>query len=249
MMTEDEKYNQIKINDYIDRSFRDIADQDYIASRALFEQGLELQALWYGLQAIEKYVKAILLYNRISAKRLGHDIVKAITRMKTEISDIDFDIPNNVDEFLVHLNQYGPDRYFETEFVRYGRELIFLDRSVWFIRRYCFNVREVHLPGGETTNNFDDNLKRIETHDPERPWTAHISGGYIESVLEKKRSKKRKTLVWKNLYFGSNKKRSVRIRSGPFVSNSSLLLFPEIIRELEPLVQFSKATKDRFGLS
>jgi HEPN domain-containing protein len=38
---------------------------------------------WSSQQAIEKYLKAILLYNRITAKKLGHDLTTALTRTRT----------------------------------------------------------------------------------------------------------------------------------------------------------------------
>ncbi len=60
-----------KVNDYITRSFRDVADEDYVAARALYRDGLDRQFLWAALQSVEKYLKAILAYNRISIKGLG----------------------------------------------------------------------------------------------------------------------------------------------------------------------------------
>jgi hypothetical protein len=51
-------------NGFIDRSFRDVADQDCIAARIVHRySGLDLQFLWLAEQAVEKYLKAILLYN------------------------------------------------------------------------------------------------------------------------------------------------------------------------------------------
>lgn len=47
------------IDSFADRSFRDIADKDYIAGRLSYMNGLDTQFLWQSLQAIEKYFKAI----------------------------------------------------------------------------------------------------------------------------------------------------------------------------------------------
>jgi hypothetical protein len=46
---------------FIDKSFRDAADEDYIAARTVSRLGLNRPFLWSSLQAVEKYIKAILL--------------------------------------------------------------------------------------------------------------------------------------------------------------------------------------------
>lgn len=53
--------------------FRDVADNDYLSARILFRFGFIQQAYWFSEQAVEKYLKAILLFNEISTKNLGHD--------------------------------------------------------------------------------------------------------------------------------------------------------------------------------
>ena len=50
-----------KRNEYIYHSFRDVADCDYICARTLHRIRLFDQFLWSGLQAIEKYLKTIVL--------------------------------------------------------------------------------------------------------------------------------------------------------------------------------------------
>src|SRR3954452_5491489 len=85
--------------DFINRSFRDVADRDYICARVCYRLNLAQQFLWAGFQAVEKYLKAILLYNDRSAKKLGHDI-EAAYRQLVEIKDINFDIPVVVEQFL-----------------------------------------------------------------------------------------------------------------------------------------------------
>jgi hypothetical protein len=70
------------LNDYAIRCFRDQADRDYIVSRMAYRARLYSQFHWSGLQAIEKYFKAILLLNRIPSKRIGHDLVKGVELLK-----------------------------------------------------------------------------------------------------------------------------------------------------------------------
>lgn len=62
------------VNGFGTQSFRDQADRDYIAARLACRHELFPQFLWSSHQAIEKYLKAILLYNRIKANQVGHDL-------------------------------------------------------------------------------------------------------------------------------------------------------------------------------
>lgn len=49
-------------------AFRREADYDYISARANFRMAFPQQFLWAGSQAVEKYLKGILLLNGRSAK-------------------------------------------------------------------------------------------------------------------------------------------------------------------------------------
>src|SRR6266581_4487649 len=48
--------------------FRDQGDKDYITGRAAYRMNLREQFLWAALQACEKYLKGILLFNEMSAR-------------------------------------------------------------------------------------------------------------------------------------------------------------------------------------
>lgn len=91
------------INDFAKRSFRDVADQDYIAARMSYRAQLREPFLWSSLQAFEKYFKAILLFNRKSAKGVGHNINEGLKRVEG-IHDLSFSIPNDVREFIGYIN-------------------------------------------------------------------------------------------------------------------------------------------------
>jgi HEPN domain-containing protein len=97
--------------DFINRSFRDVADGDYISARVCHRLDLKQQSLWGSLQSIEKYLKAILLYNDRSIKGLGHDIEQAYGRLD-QIRDIEFDIPKDAQEFIRYLNAPGTKSIF-----------------------------------------------------------------------------------------------------------------------------------------
>ncbi len=134
------------INDFAKRSFRDVADQDYIAARMSYRAQLREPFLWSSLQAFEKYFKAILLFNRKSAKGVGHNISEALKRVES-IHDLSFSIPDDVREFIFYINNYGTNRYLEYSTHLRDQALLALDRSVWYVRRYCFYMR------GELTNS------------------------------------------------------------------------------------------------
>ncbi len=57
---------------------RDLADKDYISARMSYRVDLTDQFLWSGLQALEKYLKATLLFNNLSTLKLSHHLDKAL---------------------------------------------------------------------------------------------------------------------------------------------------------------------------
>ena len=65
---------EILINVFAIRSFRDVADYDYIAARMAYRAQLVPQFLWSSLQALEKYLKCILLLNRIKSTKPTHSL-------------------------------------------------------------------------------------------------------------------------------------------------------------------------------
>jgi hypothetical protein len=244
----DAQTKQAVIIDFINRSFRDVADADYVCARFCHRLDLKQQFLWAALQAIEKYLKGILLYNRRSTKGLWHNIQSASDRLQT-IKDIPFDIPNDVEGFFRYLNLEGANRYFEYPYATVGDELLLLDKSVWYVRRYCQPFsREVSSINGKQVDWFKMQLKDV--HDPrykKRPNTFKISGGLLEKITRDKESKLRLELNYKNFWYGTYTKHKVRnltFRSGS--SYPAHFLHPEIFDELDKLVQFSPSIRQYF---
>ncbi len=209
--------NHAKINDYITRSFRDVADEDYLAARALYRVGLDLQFLWSALQAVEKYLKAILLYNGIGIKDLRHDLSLALGRVRS-IKDLCFEIPGDVAQFVQRLGAQGINRYFEKPINTDQLGLLELDKTVWHLRKYCRPVR-----AGATAR-------------------APISGRLEE--IRSKPSRAQQDAVWKNLYFGRYKK--IKFSRRTKWANPSNFIYPEIFPELDKIIQFSKPVRDHF---
>lgn len=234
--------------DFINRSFRDIADKDYIIARLLYKFELGGQFLWSSQQALEKYLKAILLYSDKSTKKIGHDIQIAFHDLE-KIKDIPFSFPNDVINFIEYLNNQGENRYFIKPAYTTGDELLMLDKTVWFIRKYCFYMKGESTPGpdGKRIRLFPLNIKLVQSVDEKNANKYSISGGYIEKILNDKKSKIREFLIWKNSYYGVYKKKIIKnFIKYSWSSNPTHYLNPEIFSFLESRVKFSEEVRKYF---
>ena len=235
------------INDVANRSFRDVADQDYIAARLSYRANLREPFLWSSLQAFEKYFKAILLYNNKSTKGIGHDLNKALKKVE-EIKDIAFTIPDSVRTFINYLNDYGANRYLEYSTHLMSHALLELDRSVWHIRKYCFYMRgEIKKSNGSVYKLLPSNIKKVTSNEYiEYPHKYKINGGFLEKVM-KKNEEPSSALVWHNFYYGKNRKKKIKKHKNHMSSaNPTLTLHPEVFNELDALVHFSKEVRDHY---
>jgi HEPN domain-containing protein len=235
------------IIDLARRSFRDIADQDYIAARTCYRVKLFHNFLWNGLQAIEKYLKGILLFNKIDSRKLRHDIVSALELAK-EIKDINFNVPSDAEDFIKYLNDYGEDRYLVQPYYLRENALHDLDRSVWYIRRYCYYLRGEKIAiSGKTINLLEIEVRKIHHPKYEKyPHKFSIFGGYLEDML-RKNEPATANLIWNNLYFGRRKRH--RIRNFPDrieFKKPTLFVHPEVFPGLEKLVYLNKDIRDHF---
>jgi hypothetical protein len=201
------------------------------------------------MQAVEKYLKGILLYNDQSTKKLSHDIEKAF-RDLFKIKDIPFEFPDDVGNFIVYLNKQGNNRYLEKHAYTTGRELLILDKTVWFIRRYCQNLRGKTAPGpdGKRIDVFPLMIKELQSLDEQHANKFRIFNGYLEKVLKQKKSELRRSLVWKNFYYGKNRKNFIKhFRAHSWSENPAHYLHPEIFSILDERVKFPKEVRDLFS--
>jgi len=191
--------------------FRNVADKDYIAARMIYRLNLIEQFQWIALQAIEKYLKSILLYNLRSAKGLNHDLEKALDKVE-EIDYLEFDLLEEGKKFITHLNKNAQNRYLEQCSYALGNELLLLDHTVWSIRRYCTVVNYEINCNGEKINMLPYELKKIKLdYYKNNPHKFSLIGGYLEKVLKREKSDpERKALIWKNFYFGLNRKQKIK---------------------------------------
>ncbi len=240
-----------KFDDAITRSFRDVADGDYIAARVCWKCQLDHQFFWLALQAIEKYLKGILLFHRESAKGLGHDLSKALERIKT-IPRIDLKLDPKIEQFIEILSCKGPNRYFEWNLNRNGNELLWLDKTVWHLRIHCVAINSSLSVRPPEDSQFtviwtsQEHFEKIKRYQPnQNPSMISIPYGKLETVLAAK-SEAKEALIWKNFYFGFKHKKSIQWKEDAHYSSPVHVIAPEVFSELEKLVDFSRETKTFF---
>ena len=193
-----------------------------------YRAGLASQFQWSALQAFEKYFKAILLYNRIKAKDVRHDLTKAMGKCK----ELPFSIrlSKTSTDLLDHLDKFARFRYLETSYYIHGPKLVELDKAVWELRRYCRVLNyKLDLPKSGPTSILKAEIKRIEDAS-KRPFQEfRISGGQLESILDKKDHPARAPLVWQNGFYGSSRRKKVSIPIYMQAENAPLALHPELL--------------------
>lgn len=235
----------ILLNDFATRSFRDVADEDYIAARLAFRARLVPQFLWGSLQALEKYLKCMLVLNRIRANR-GHDLCEILAEFDAK-KPFDLRLTTRSRKFLELLDTYGRHRYFEGSWYVLGGEIVDLDRAVWELRRYARVMQyEFHGAYGAKTNALPIELAHNAEAETRHPQDFHIVGGRLESILAKKDHPARAPLVWQNGFFGKSRRKSVRVRSGLQAANSPLTLHPEILDEVLKYVWLPKEVQHAY---
>lgn len=222
------------INRFATQSFRDQADRDYIEARLACRAELIPQFLWASQQAIEKYLKGILLYNRKPAKRVGHDLTAAL-KLAEGLPKAPFTIVLSARsrKFIDHLATYGENRYIEKPYHVNGHILVDLDLAVWELRRYC-QVLNVFGKVLQVTEQklLDQALTDLAKSDAEPRYKFRVHGGFIEEVLKNSKHPSRPALLWNNATYASRKRATVRVRDHMMGGNPHLYNYPEMLDEL-----------------
>lgn len=227
----------VLLNNFAIRSFRDTADLDYIAARMAYQTHLTPQSLWSALQSIEKYFKCILLLNGVSIKtqNLGHDIEKALNLIIKSVP-FSLDLHESSLKYIKHLNVYGRYRYLEVSYYSLGEELVWLDKTVWQIRRYCQTLNdEVELESGEKRSLLNLNLQRIKNSELKPPHKCNLISGQLEKIIADKKHPARKWLVMQNAFFATRERKSIKFPNFMQSQNAPLMLHPEIIEAISEL--------------
>lgn len=227
----------VLLNDFATRSFRETADKEYIVARMAFRARLMQPFLWSSLHCLEKYVKGICLFNRIEANH-GYTVLDGIERINSS-GKFSIDLSLGAKKFIEALEEQGAKyRYYETSYFAEDLDFIRLDCAVSEIRRYCkpINSVDIHVMQAE--------LNRIRTAKEINRKETCIVGGFLEKIVDDKNHPAREALIWKNLYFGPSRRKSIKIRPYMEAGNSPFFLSPEIIDEVEKYVFIPKDIKD-----
>jgi hypothetical protein len=124
------------LNDFAIRCFRVQGDQDYISARMACRAQLVTPFLWSSQQAIEKYLKCILLLNRIPGKHVKHNLDAALRAIDSSRKLV-LELSLGTKQYIEYLETFGRYRYLENSPVAVGANLVDLDRAAWELRRYC----------------------------------------------------------------------------------------------------------------
>lgn len=212
-----------ELNDWAFRSFRNIADGDYIAARMAYRAMLVQQFLWSSQQALEKYLKCILFIRRIPAKRLKH-ILQPASQLIEE-NGVPMDLTGASKQFIARIDQMGRFRYMEVSMFVDWHWIVALDRAIWEIRRFC------------TLDPKSTSPKLVEGRRAPR---VQIVGGHLEKILEQRKNPARAALLWHNAYFGRSRK-SVMAYGGFSAINSPLFRKAYL---LDDVLQYAYVPKD-----
>ena len=224
--------NSALINRFAIQTFRDTADQDYIAARLAYRHRLIPQFLWACQQSIEKYIKCILLLNRIKAKSINHDILAGFKLIQKnipfELQMIQEDI-----EFIEHISKYGEVRYAEKPYhLHNGLEIVELDSTIWHLRRYCQVIDYKQIANGVEIDWLKLKIEHIEAAKEQPFQKFRLNGGLIEKIVSDTNHPARSPLIWQNLYFGKKYRKSVMLGEHWMSFNPTLALHPEILEEV-----------------
>ena len=216
---------QVALNSLAREVFRDQADADYVIARAAWRMRLKEQFLWASLQAIEKYLKGILLFNGFSSrwppgvkqdlrKQYGHrltvlyDAVEAHCQLGTGH-------PADFRSFVEQIEAAGISRYLTRSTAFREGSLRSLDEAVWSLRRFCQDLGATAVETDpERLKVRAATLRRVrDTELRKRPARLRITGGRLEKILSLPASDSaREALVWKNHFFGNRVRHTIFIR-------------------------------------
>lgn len=177
--------NCIEVRSSIWRMYRDAADEDYLMARFAARSKLLYQFWWSGQQAVEKYLKAVLLLNNARVDGYGHKLAN----MYLEVADLAGDLlpalhcppkavrqrywPNTnsrgffpVLRFVMELEKNGDpnNRYRAYSVSTRSEYLIYFDELCFCLRRIAFPLDMALERTGCTAREHLTVDRRIQLH-------------------------------------------------------------------------------------
>lgn len=243
---------QHELDGFAFRSFREIADRDYIAARICYHNVLPFQFNWAAQQALEKYFKAILLFNRIPSikdhetkfgRDVGHNLMSSYNLI-LENPHIGLKLKKNQLKSLEFFNEHGINRYFNKNLNNYEIGVQELDELVSVIRPLCRAIWSYSLPENLAEEFASPGIVTYSTATSKylrvgRRNVAYPLDGYLERVLGRLDVSEVhwEALTKNNLFFGEREDHDIensKFLSWAIPTNE---LHPECIEELKKLVK------------
>jgi len=233
--------------------FVNTADDNYIAARWCFVEGLHINYFWLSVHALEKYMKAALLLNGESSKSYSHDIIKLYRKTKCLAADLlpnalnkpdSLDIDRWIDEspeaFIQRLYRNGNahNRYQIGGFYRRDEDLFKLDIMVYELRRLCVPL-DAYFMGrwrsGKSNLTHRNVLTRQRQH-----WRISQSSNLERAIAGKRGNGIRHVLLNLNLPFAPEDYAHESLQAGMAARNS--VLARSVLRPLEQEPNSQRAT-------
>lgn len=218
------------INQFAIRCFREIGDGDYIAARMAMRARLAPQFLWSAEQAVEKYLKCILMLNREDTRDLAHDIRAALERINQKLP-FTIELQQAAQEVFDHLVDWSADRYLVNSLHLFDREVLKLDMLVWHLRQFCVPLDVAHYADEPSRDVLLANVARIQAglNGPRR---AGYINGLLENVARDRKHPAHNALVWRNLAYSGRPVKRVRFPNSWQALNSPLFVRPDLADEV-----------------
>ncbi|MCY4560069.1 MAG: hypothetical protein OXF79_27655 [Chloroflexi bacterium] len=204
--------------------FIDTADDNYIAARWCFVEGLNVDYFWLSVHALEKYMKAALLLNGRSSKEYApqngnprqykHDITALYEQIGDFASDLLPSKLNKPSELeLHHWRDETPDafirriyrdgnadnRYQIFGFVQHHEDLFKLDLMAFALRRLCVHL-DAYFVGKPQSGTRRPTHRDVLKRQPE--WWSVSAECLLEKTVHGKRGENlRKVLLNLNIPF------------------------------------------------
>ncbi|MBU0801257.1 MAG: hypothetical protein KKA05_09675 [Alphaproteobacteria bacterium] len=206
-----------------------------------YRAALGAQFLWQAQQAVEKYLKCILLLNRQPSGDLSHNLQKALDRINKN-TDLNIILDQAERIIFRKIDNFGANRYLERSWAIHGAEIVQLDTLVWHLRQYCCTMTDIES-NGKVIPVRRMTLQSIkDRHDKPRK-SGHILTGNLEKILRDKKHPARSALVWQNAFYSDRTRKVIRLRGLSHGENAPLFLSPELLKYIERLVYVSKDSK------
>jgi hypothetical protein len=236
-----------EVNSLIERMFVDTADNNYIIARSAFLSHRFIDFYWMTSHAIEKYLKAILLYHNQSVKKHNHKIISLYERVLSIdrriciepfidpcISEISWSAISVI-KFLEKLEIFGDanNRYNDSGYHVRGEDLLKSDWVIWSIRRFCYPPYSVII-----TENGNKKIDWINEVILNHSVLSNFSNRPIEKII-----KKRDSDILFDGFRRSNKPFFPSESINPFdlvLSSSTWTTFAMILEDMKSCVENSK---------